>query len=103
MAEAPAASAPEPANGIRPAAACSVLAAANRQPAAFCVAGKGTDSKGTAADAGDCGAAAGTGFRELDPLDSARVAAAETGLTRTLARGVMSDVSGGSDGEPRRS
>jgi len=34
MAELPATSVPEPANGIRPAAACSVLAAANRQPAA---------------------------------------------------------------------
>jgi hypothetical protein len=79
------------------------LAAANRQPAGFCVAGEGTDSKGTVADAGDCGAAVGTGFRQLDPLDSARGAAAETGLPGTLARGVVSDVSGGSDGEPRRS
>ena len=103
MAEEPATSVPEPANGIRPAAACSVLAAANRQPVGSCVAGKGTDSKGTAADVEDCGAAAGTGFRQLDPMVSARGAAAETGLTRTLARGVLSDVSGVSDGEPRRS
>jgi hypothetical protein len=103
MAEAPAASAPEPANGIRPAAACAGLAAANRHSAGFCVAGTGTDSRGAAAGVGDCGAAVGTGFRELDPLDSARGAAAATGLTRSLARGVWSDVSEVSDGEPRRS